>query len=162
MANDKIKVAVIPGSFDPITVGHLDVIERAAGMFEHVYVTALQNADKKGMFSSEEKLEMMRLATKHLSNVTVCIDDGLTAVFAAEHDACLVKGVRNASDFDYEMGLAQISRAIDKRVDTILLPARAEYMHISSSYVREMLRYGHEFHDAVPPAVYAYLKELHK
>ncbi len=163
MANKKIKNAVIPGSFDPITVGHLLLIERAAKLFDHVYVTAFRNAEKNSMFTDEEKLQMMRLATGHLDNVTVSVEDGLTAVFAAEHHACIVKGVRNGTDFDYEMGMAEISRAIDADVETIFIPARAAHMHISSSYVREMLRYDHDFKDAVPPAVYTYLKEtFHK
>ncbi len=151
--------AVIPGSFDPITMGHLDVITRAAAIFDHVYVTAFHNADKNSMFTAEEKLHMLRLATAQLPNVSVSLENGLTAVFAAEHHAVLVKGVRNGTDFDYEMGHAAISRAIAPAVDTILMPAEPRLQYISSSYVREMLRYGHEFRDAVPELVYRYLTE---
>ena len=150
--------AVIPGSFDPVTVGHLDLIRRAASMFDHVYVTVFRNAEKKGMFTDEEKLRMLELATADLDNVECCIDGGLTAAFAAEHGAVIVKGVRNGTDFDYEMNLAAINRNIDASVDTILLPAKQEYLHISSSFVREMIRYGHEFIGAVPQPVYDYLK----
>ena len=135
-----IRTAVIPGSFDPITMGHLDVIERAAAMFDRVYVTAFSNADKKGsMFTSEEKLHMLRLATAHLDNVTCSVEGGLTAVFAKEHDAVIVKGIRNGTDLDYEMTMYGINRAVED-VDTLFIPAKHEYMHIISTFVREMIR----------------------
>ncbi len=153
-------VAVIPGSFDPVTVGHLDIIERAAALFDTVYVTAFHNAEKKsGMFSGEEKLHMLQLATGHLENVVCSLECGMTAVFAKEHGAVIVKGLRNGTDFDYEMGMYGINRAAEG-VDTLFVPAKQEHMHISSSYVREMLRYHHEFREAVPAPVYAYLTEV--
>lgn len=152
-----IRTAVIPGSFDPVTIGHLDVIERAASMFEHVYVTAFANADKKGsMFSADEKLHMLRLATAHLENVTCSVESGLTAVFAKEHNAVIVKGIRNGTDLDYEMTMYGINRAVEG-VDTFFIPAKQEYMHISSTFVREMLRYGHDFEGLVPAPVHRYL-----
>ena len=154
-----IRTAIIPGSFDPITMGHLDVIERAAAMFDRVYVTAFANADKKGsMFSSEEKLHMLRLATEHLDNVSCSVESGLTAVFAKEHNAVIVKGIRNGTDLDYEMTMYGINRAVEG-VDTLFIPAKQEYMHISSTFVREMLRYEHDFTGLVPPAVHRYLCE---
>ena len=154
-----IRTAVIPGSFDPITMGHLDVIERAAAMFDRVYVTAFSNADKKGsMFTSEEKLHMLRLATAHLDNVTCSVEGGLTAVFAKEHDAVIVKGIRNGTDLDYEMTMYGINRAVED-VDTLFIPAKQEYMHISSTFVREMIRYEHDFTALVPASVHRYLCE---
>ncbi len=157
--NEKIRTAVIPGSFDPVTVGHLDLIERTAQMFDHVYVTAFHNAEKQsGMFSGEEKLRMLQLATAHLDNVSCTLDGGLTAVFAKEHNAVIVKGIRNGTDFDYEMGMYGINRAVE-HVDTVFLPAKQEHMHISSSFVREMIRYRHDFRNAVPEGVYRYLTE---
>jgi pantetheine-phosphate adenylyltransferase len=154
-----IRTAVIPGSFDPITMGHLDIIERAASMFDRVYVTAFSNADKKGsMFTSEEKLHMLRLATSHLDNVICSVEGGLTAVFAKEHDAVIVKGIRNGTDLDYEMTMYGINRAVEG-VDTLFIPSKQEYMHISSTFVREMLRYEHDFTGLVPPAVHRYLCE---
>ena len=155
----KIRTAVIPGSFDPITMGHLDIIERAASMFDRVYVTAFSNADKAGsMFSSDEKLHMLRLATSHLDNVACSIESGLTAVFAKDHDAVIVKGIRNGTDLDYEMTMYGINRAVEG-VDTIFIPAKQEYMHISSTFVREMLRYEHDFTGLVPAPVHRYLCE---
>ena len=157
MTNRMIRTAVIPGSFDPVTIGHLDVIERTAAIFDRVYVTAFHNADKKaGFFTGEEKLRMLKLATAHLENVSCCLDNGMTAVFAKEHHAVIVKGVRSGTDFDYEMGMYGINRAAED-VDTILIPAKQEYSHISSSYIREMLRYRHAFRGAVPEPVYDYL-----
>ena len=154
-----IRTAVIPGSFDPITMGHLDIIERAASMFDRVYVTAFANADKAGsMFSSDEKLHMLRLATSHLDNVACSIESGLTAVFAKDHDAVIVKGIRNGTDLDYEMTMYGINRAVEG-VDTIFIPAKQEYMHISSTFVREMLRYEHDFTGLVPAPVHRYLCE---
>lgn len=154
-----IRTAVIPGSFDPITMGHLDIIERAASMFDRVYVTAFSNADKAGsMFSSDEKLHMLRLATSHLDNVICSVESGLTAVFAKEHDAVIVKGIRNGTDLDYEMTMYGINRAVEG-VDTVFIPAKQEYMHISSTFVREMLRYEHDFTGLVPAPVHRYLCE---
>ena len=155
----KIRNAVIPGSFDPVTMGHLDVIERASSMFDRVYVTAFSNADKKGsMFSAEEKLHMLKLATAHLDNVICSVESGLTAVFAKEHDAVIIKGIRNGTDLDYEMTMYGINRAVEG-VDTMFVPAKQEYMHISSTFVREMLRYQHDFEGLVPAPVYRYLCE---
>ena len=157
--SQRIRTAVIPGSFDPITMGHLDIIERAAAMFDRVYVTAFSNADKKGsMFTSDEKLHMLRLATAHLDNVTCSVEAGLTAVFAHEHDAVIVKGIRNGTDLDYEMTMYGINRAVEN-VDTMFIPAKQEYMHISSTFVREMIRYEHDFCALVPASVHRYLCE---
>lgn len=157
--SEKIRTAIIPGSFDPVTMGHLDVIERTAAMFDRVYVTAFSNADKKGsMFTADEKLHMLRLATAHLDNVVCSVEGDLTAVFAKEHNAVIVKGIRNGTDLDYEMTMYGINRAVEN-VDTLFIPAKQEYMHISSTFVREMLRYEHDFEGLVPAPVYRYLCE---
>lgn len=165
----RYNAAVVPGSFDPVTIGHLDLIRRAAAMFETVYAAVFCNADKSGMFTPEEKLHMLRLAVSDLPNVICSVETGVLADFAVKHDAVIVKGVRNASDFDYEMNLACINRAIAASeaadnaaadsCETVLLPAKQEYLHISSSYVREMLRYNGNYRNAVPDAVYRYLSE---
>ena len=152
----RYRCAVVPGSFDPITVGHLDLIKRACGMFDTVYVTAFRNAEKHGMFMEEEKLHMMRLAVKDLPNAVCSVEDGVLADFAKAHNAVIVKGLRNGTDFDYETSLAYINRAIAD-AETVFLPASQEYLHISSSYVREMLRYHGDFSKAVPEAVWLYL-----
>ncbi len=148
---------VFPGSFDPVTLGHLDIITRASSLFDTVYVTVFRNAEKGGMFSHEERFHMLRLATAHLENVICETGEGLLARYVQKRDAVLIKGVRNATDFDYEMGLSCINRAICAEVDTVLIPARQEYLHISSSFARELIRYGHDIRAALPPPVCDYL-----
>lgn len=154
-----MSVAVFPGSFDPVTLGHMDVIERAAGLFERVYICTMVNAAKNPMFTTEQRFEMLHAATAELPNVTAELWTGLLADYARERSArYLVKGVRNATDFDAEFGMAQINRGIDARLDTVLLPARAEYVHFSSSMVREMIKYNQPLETYMPAAAIRLLK----
>lgn len=147
-----MKIAVCPGSFDPITVGHLDLAERSAALFDRVILCVMVNGEKRPMFSLEERLELARAAVAHLPNVEAAACGGLLAAFAGERGACaLVKGVRGGADFDWEMQLAQINRDLLPSLDTILLPARPEHTHISSTMVREMIRY-HQALDRYIPA----------
>ncbi len=156
--NNNIRAAIIPGSFDPITVGHLDLIERCANIFETVYINVFSNSEKSsGMFTAEEKLDMLKLATKHLPNVICSADNGMTALFAEEKQAVIVKGVRNVADFDYEIGMFWMNRAIAS-AETLFLPAKQEYLHISSTFVRELIKYGRDFSNVVPKPVCQYLK----
>ena len=157
------RTALVPGSFDPITLGHLDVIERASQMFDRVFVAVSENAEKQTMFTAAERLEMVRLATSHLINVTCVLCSGLLSECARDCGAgTLVKGVRGVADFDYETQLAAIMRAFDPRLETVLLPARAEYAHISSTYARELVRYDCDLERAVPKAAAAKIRELKK
>ena len=137
-----MRIAVCPGSFDPITVGHLDLAERAAAIFDRVILCVMVNGEKKHMFTLDERLELARAAAAHLPNVEAAACGGLLADFARERGACaLVKGVRGGTDLDWEMQLAQINRDLLPQLDTVLLPARPEHLHISSTMAREMLRY---------------------
>ena len=153
-----MKIAVFPGSFDPVTVGHMDLIRRAAGLFDRVYICAMVNAGKSPMFTAEQRFELLRASAAELPNVTAEAWTGLLADYAKEKGAqYLVKGVRNGTDFDTEWSMAQINRELDGSLETVLLPARAEYLHVSSTMVREMARYGQPMEQYVPAPVAAEL-----
>ena len=146
------KFALIPGSFDPPTIGHYDLARRAAAMFDEVWVVAFVNAAKKGRFSVEAKRAMLTRAFADMPNVHVDVSEALLAGYAAERGiGTLVKGARSATDFDYEMSLSLINRSIEAELDTVILPTKAEYMHISSTMVSEMIRYGRDYAHLVPP-----------
>lgn len=147
-----MRTAICPGSFDPITVGHIDLAARAAAIFDKVILCVMVNGEKRHMFSLDERLELARAAAAHLPNVEAAACDGLLAAFAQEHRACaLVKGVRGAADLDWEIQMAQINRDLCPGLDTVLLPARPEHLHISSTLVREMLRYNQPTAPYIPP-----------
>jgi len=147
-----MKIAICPGSFDPITVGHIDLAARAAAIFDKVILCVMVNAEKRHMFSLDERLELARVAAAGLPNVEAAACDGLLAAFAQDQGACaLVKGVRGASDLDWEVQMAQINRDLCPTLDTIFLPARPEHAHISSTLVREMLRYNRPLASYIPP-----------
>ncbi len=156
-----MKRALIPGSFDPITLGHVDIIERAAQIFDEVVVGVFDNSEKKTLFTPEERLEMAKLATSCYPNVKADLSNGLLAEYAVNIGATtLVKGIRNCSDFEYEYWLAAINRNMTEKIETIFIPARAEYQHISSTVVREMLKYGRSCEDLVPTVVEEYMNSV--
>lgn len=158
-----MRIAVCPGSFDPITVGHLDLIERAAKIFDEVIVCVAINGEKRTMFTPQERLEMARAAVTHLRNVRAELSEGLLADFARENGACvLIKGARNGMDFDWEYQLAQINRDLMPELDTVLLPARPSHLHISSTMVRDMIRYQQKLDDYLPTGVLAVLEKYRK
>ena len=138
------KIALIPGSFDPVTKGHVDIVRRAAKMFDKVIVAVMANAEKqKGMFSPQERLEILRCALRDIENAECLLCTGLASDFAVEQGAFyFVKGLRNATDFDYEYSIANIMKKFDRRIETVFLPADPTLAHISSTYARERIRYG--------------------
>ncbi len=150
-----MSIAIYPGSFDPITLGHLDVITRAAKCFDEVVVCVMVNCEKsKHLFSEEKRLELIEKSVAHLPNVKVECWSGLLAAYMVQKDAhILVKGVRNATDFEMEKQMARINQGIVGDLETILLPASAEYEHFSSTMVREMIRYGQPLEKYVPAPV---------
>ena len=151
-----MKIAVCPGSFDPITVGHLDLVERGAALFDQVILCVMVNGEKHPMFTAEERLEMAQAALAHIPNATAETWDGLLADFVRERGACaLIKGVRNGIDFEWEYQMAQINRGLLPQLDTLLLPARAEHLHISSTMVRDMIRYHQKLDHCMPAAAAA-------
>ncbi|WP_405139214.1 pantetheine-phosphate adenylyltransferase [Nocardia sp. NBC_01388] len=151
--------ALCPGSFDPVTNGHLDVITRAAAQFDEVVVTVTINPNKKGMFTVEERMEMIREVTSELPNVRVESWQGLTVDFArAQGITAIVKGLRDATDFGYEMQMAQMNRKLSG-VDTFFIITNPQYGFVSSSLVKEVASYGGDIADLLPPAVHKRLLE---
>lgn len=156
-----MKIAVCPGSFDPITVGHLDLVERGAALFDQVILCVMVNGEKHPMFTAEERLEMAQAALAHIPNATAETWDGLLADFVRERGACaLIKGVRNGIDFEWEYQMAQINCGLLPQLDTLLLPARAEHLHISSTMVRDMIRYHQKLDQCMPAAAAAVLQRI--
>ena len=155
-----MKIAIYPGSFDPITLGHLDIIQRGAACFDKLYVCVMVNCEKKlPMFTPERRLELIRRSVAHIPNVEVENWRGLLADYARQKGAgILVKGVRNTTDFDLEYQQAAINRGICPELETLLLPASPAYQHFSSTMVREMIRYGQPLEKYVPAPVAEELK----
>ena len=150
-----MKKAVCPGSFDPITNGHLDVIERASGLFDEVVIAVLVNNSKTGLFTIEERIDMITESVQHLKNVKVDTWSGLLVDYCRTHNiAAIVKGLRAVSDFDYELQMAQMNLQL-KGVDTLLMATKPAYSFLSSSLVREIARYGGDVSNLVPSRVLA-------
>ena len=157
-----MRTAICSGSFDPITLGHLDIIRRAAACFDRVCVCVSPNAEKKNqMFTPEEKLLLVRTAVEDLPNVEAELWPGLLADFAVDHGAtAIVRGVRNTSDFDVEYQMALINQGIHPVLETMLLPASAAYQHFSSSMAREMIRYGQPLEQYLPAYIIPLVRDL--
>ncbi|MFF0814312.1 pantetheine-phosphate adenylyltransferase [Rhodococcus sp. NPDC003318] len=149
--------AVCPGSFDPVTNGHLDVIARVAVQFDEVVVTVVINPNKQGMFTIDERLEMLREATADLPNVSVDSWQGLLVDYATNNGAtAIVKGLRGANDFDYELQMAQMNHKLTG-VDTLFVATNPRYSYLSSSLVKEVATYGGDVADMLPAKVHARL-----
>ncbi len=148
-----MKKAVCPGSFDPITNGHLDVIERASHLFDEVVIAVLVNNSKSSFFTIEERIVLARDCVKHLPNVKVDMWSGLLVDYCRENKVdAIVKGLRAVSDFDYELQMAQMNLQL-KGVDTLLMATKPAYSFLSSSLVREIARYGGDVSKLVPAGV---------
>mgnify|MGYP000613443994 CR=1 FL=1 len=156
-----MKTAIYPGSFDPITLGHLDIIRRSAPCFDRLFVCVMVNCDKKPMFSPEQRLELIRRSVADLPNVEAELWPGLLADFAVRHHAsAIVRGVRNTTDFDVEYQMALINRGIHPELETLLLPASAAYQHFSSSMAREMIRYHQPLENYLPASIVPLVREM--
>ncbi len=156
-----MKKILIPGSFDPITIGHYDMIKRCSEIFDEVYVVAFSNTEKKGkgIFTGKDCYEMLKISVKDLPNVHADITDKLVVDYAKEKGIdIIVKGVRDTIDFEYEYDLYSINREIGG-YDTIFVPANPEYKYISSTFVRDMIKYGRDISGYVPKDVDIYIKE---
>ncbi|NKX91548.1 pantetheine-phosphate adenylyltransferase [Nocardia coubleae] len=146
--------ALCPGSFDPVTNGHLDVFTRAAAQFDEVIVTVMVNPKKQGMFTVEERMELLRESVAHLPNVRVASWQGLTVDFAKQVGVtAIVKGLRDAGDFGYELQMAQMNHKL-AGVDTFFIATNPSLSFLSSSLVKEVAAYGGDVTDMLPPAVH--------
>ena len=151
--------AVCPGSFDPVTNGHLDIVQRASNLFDEVVVAVLINKKKQGLFSVEERIELLEQVTADCPNVTVASFHGLLVDFCQERDIhAIVKGLRAVSDFDYELQMAQMNYQLSG-VDTIFVSTNPLYSYLSSSLIKEVARYGGDVSSLVSPGVWAALRE---
>ncbi len=134
---------MLPGSYDPMTLGHLDVVRRASGIFERVFVALLVNPEKKYMFSVQDRIKIARLSCEGLDNVTVVYSEGYTADLAAELGCCaLVKGIRNSTDFEYEENMARFNAERTVGLETLFLPAKNGLSDVSSTLVRRLIAEG--------------------
>ena len=149
-----MKIAIYPGSFDPVTSGHLNIIQRAANIFDKLIVCVMVNAGKNPMFTLDERVELIRRVTKSLPNVEVDSSSELLADYAKRRGSCvIVKGLRASSDFENEFQMALINHKINPELDTMFLPAESQYMYLSSSTVKELGTYGVDLSDFLPKEI---------
>ena len=153
-------VAIYPGSFDPITTGHLDLIQRASVLFDKLIVAILRNDEKKPLFSVQERIEMLQESVTGIANVEVASFDGLLVSYAAECGASvIVRGIRAISDYEYELQMALMNRRLGPDIETVFLMAGEAHSFISSRLVKEVIRLGGNIRGLVPPSVEVRLKE---
>jgi pantetheine-phosphate adenylyltransferase len=145
--------AVCPGSFDPVTNGHLDIVSRAAGLFDEVVVAVLVNPNKQGMFTPDERIAMIEESTEHLANLRVESGSGLVVDFVKSRGlTAIVKGLRTGTDFEYELQMAQMNREL-AGVETLFVPTAPQVGHLSSSLVKQIAQFGGDVSSLVPKAV---------
>ena len=150
----KTSIAICPGSFDPVTYGHLDIIERAANMFDKVIVVVADNAAKNYCFTPKERVEMIKKCTSHLQNVEIVHFEGLLANYAADVGAtAIIKGLRAMSDFEYEFQMALTNKKLNPNVETLFLTTAAENMYLSSSMVKQIAAMGGDISSFVPEVI---------
>ena len=150
--------AVFPGSFDPVTIGHMDLIKRALAIFDKLVIGVLANSAKNPFFTEEERVYMLKELTKDMPGTEVIQFNGLLVDFVKETKAdAVIRGIRNSIDFEYELPLAQANYKLDYKADTIFLPTLPEHSYISSSAVRELVRYKGDIKGFVPDVVYQFI-----
>lgn len=155
-----MKIGIYPGSFDPVTSGHIDIIERAAKLVDKLYVAVLYNHAKgTGLFSVDERVDMLEETTKHISNVVIESFSGLLVDYMTEKEAdIIVRGIRNSLDLENERQLAEVNKALENRAETVFFLTAPQYAHVSSSTVRELHYFGRMVKGIVPPYVEMQLK----
>ena len=156
-----MKIAVVPGSFDPMTLGHVKIVEKASAIFDKVFVAVMINDSKKYMFSPEQRTEIARLSCRHLDNVEVIFDDGMLWELALRLDACaIVRGIRDDKDYRYEFEMAQFNYERNNRVQTVFFPCDEGAREISSTVVRARMENGDDISDIVSQNALEYMMNL--
>lgn len=150
-----MKIAICPGSFDPVTLGHLDIIERASGLFDKVIVAVLCNMDKNPSFTAQERMEFLREVTEKFPNVEIDSFEGLLVDYAKEKGAvAVVKGLRAVSDFEYEFQMSMINKKLNCDLETVYLNTSQDYMYLSSSVVKQIASFGGDISNFVPERIH--------
>lgn len=158
-----MKIALYPGSFDPITLGHLDIVKRASSVFEHLVIGVLNNNAKTPLFSVEERVKILEEVTKDIPNVSIGSFKGLTVDYASEIGATvIVRGLRAITDFEFELQLSQTNRKLNPDIDTMFFTTSEEFAYLSSTSVKEIAYFGGPFEQFVPDSVIPYMKEKYK
>lgn len=158
-----MRIAVYPGSFDPITNGHLDIIERASRIFDKVIVGVLNNKNKKPRFTSDERVMLIKKVTSHLDNVETASFDGLLVDFAkCQNASVIIKGLRTVNDFEYEFQMALLNKTLDNECETMFMMTNSKYSYISSSMVNELAGYKGDLAGLVPSEIIQYIKDKYE
>lgn len=149
-----MRIAVCPGSFDPVTYGHIDIIERSTPLFDKIIVLVLKNKNKHCTFTLDERVDFLRRSLKHIDNIEVDSYDGLLVDYASEKGACaIIKGLRAVTDFEYEFQMALTNRTLNPNIETLFMNTSAENMYLSSSLVREVASFGKDIKRFVPEEI---------
>ncbi|MBP3905491.1 MAG: pantetheine-phosphate adenylyltransferase [Peptostreptococcaceae bacterium] len=161
--NKQIRKAIFAGSFDPITNGHLDLIERASKLFDELQIGVLYNPNKKGLFTFEERVKHIEGCTKHIDNIKVVSFDGLLVDYCEQNNIqTLVRGIRNSADVEYELQMAHMNRELNSNIETIILPTTTKYSYVSSSLIKELLKFDANIENLVPKVIVEELKKKSK
>jgi pantetheine-phosphate adenylyltransferase len=158
-----MKIAIYPGSFDPLTNGHLDILERALKLFDKVIITIARNSAKNPLFTEKERIALIQKATKDYKHIEVDSFDGLLVKYVQKQKAvAVVRGLRAMTDFEYELQMALMNRKLDKNMETVFLMPNEKYTYLSSNFVREIARLGGDVSKFVPPVVLKALQQKNK
>ena len=156
-----MKIAIYPGTFDPITCGHIDILKKAINIFDKVILAVAEDTAKhNSMFSLDERVYLCKESTKDIKNVEVKKFGGLVVDFAKKEDAfMMIRGLRAVSDFEYELSLALMNKKLNSKIDTMFFVPDAKYLYLSSTIVKQVVKLGGDIHDLIPPIVEKALKE---
>lgn len=155
-----MNIAIVPGSFDPVTNGHLDIIKRTSGLFDTVYVSILSNSSKTPLFTIKERINLIERVTKEIPNVKVESFTGLLVDYAREKKAkFIVKGLRAVSDYEYEVQMSLTNKQLAPEIETFFITTNSKYAYLSSSIVKEIAKYGGDITEMVPPEIIQDIKE---